>query len=294
MEEFIKFPRTPHLFSAGGAIPRDDLLADDKFRKSFFTQNVTVEEKIDGSNLGFTLDPKTFQIMAQNRSHHVTSQSHSSFKLLDQWITEHPKLFEVLQPHYILYGEWLYAQHSVYYDRLPGYFIAFDIYDRQAKKFLSVAERDKRLKGTGIPVIRTVASGVFKTEDDYKKLLLTEPTLYCAGGAQAVAAAAASNSTASVAVADKKKKNNEKSFKMEKLVGGAQPLEGIYIRVDEGPYLKYRAKIVRPDFIQTVDGSDHWSTKEVVKNTVDIEWMYQLQQEADQEQEQEQQQQQEK
>lgn len=285
MDDFVKFPRTAHLFSAGGNIPRDDLLADDKFRKSFFSQQVTIEEKIDGSNLGFTLDPKTFQIMAQNRSHHVTSQSHSSFKLLDTWIQEHPKLFEVLQPHYILYGEWLYAQHSVYYDRLPGYFIAFDIYDKQAKKFLSVAERDKRLKGTGIPVIRTVASGIFKTEEDYKKVLLTEPTLYCVGGAQAVAQQQ-QQLKQPVAVADKKKKNNEKSFKMDKLADGAQPLEGIYIRVDEGPFLKYRAKIVRPDFIQTVDGSDHWSTKEVVKNTVDIEWMYQLQQEAQQEQEQ--------
>ena len=178
MEEFVKFPRTAHLFSAGGNIPRDDLLFSDKTRNLFFTSHVTVEEKIDGSNLGFSLDPSTLKILAQNRSHHVTSQSHSQFKLLDQWIQDHPKLYDVLQPHYILYGEWMYAQHSVFYDKLPGYFIAFDIFDKQAKQFLSVAERNKRLQGTGIPIVHTVATGVFKNEESYMQLLDLS-TAYC-------------------------------------------------------------------------------------------------------------------
>jgi hypothetical protein len=51
-------------------------------------------------------------------------------------------------------------------------------------------------------------------------------------------------------------------------------LEGIYIRVDDDAagFLKHRAKVVRSDFIQTVDDSGHWSTQVVVKNEIDYEW----------------------
>ena len=35
-------------------------------------------------------------------------------------------------------------------------------------------------------------------------------------------------------------------------------LEGLYLRVDDGPYLKHRAKLVRSDFIQHIDKGTHW------------------------------------
>ena len=37
----------------------------------------------------------------------------------------------------ILYGEWVYAKHSIHYTALPGYFIAFDIWDKQTKTFMA-------------------------------------------------------------------------------------------------------------------------------------------------------------
>jgi hypothetical protein len=37
----------------------------------------------------------------------------------------------ILEPgRHILFGEWCRAQHSVFYSRLPDYFLAFDIWDR--------------------------------------------------------------------------------------------------------------------------------------------------------------------
>ena len=44
------------------------------------------------------------------------------------------------------------------------------------------------------------------------------------------------------------------------------PVEGVYLRVDEGQWLDRRCKIVRPDFIQGI--SQHWMTKVLVKNQV--------------------------
>ena len=37
----------------------------------------------------------------------------------------------------VLYGEWLCARHTVAYDKLPDWFVAFDIFDVPAGRFLS-------------------------------------------------------------------------------------------------------------------------------------------------------------
>ena len=51
----------------------------------------------------------------------------------------------------VLFGEWCYARHTVAYSRLPALFIAFDIYNKRTGSFSSVAERERRLDGLGIP-----------------------------------------------------------------------------------------------------------------------------------------------
>lgn len=47
---------------------------------------------------------------------------------------------------------------------------------------------------------------------------------------------------------------------------GDEPIEGIYIRNESEGYLQNRAKIVRADFIQTID--THWMHKKIEYNTV--------------------------
>ncbi len=53
---------------------RDDLLLDKHEMKEFLSHNITIEEKIDGANLGISLT-SYHQLTFQNRSHYVTSQS---------------------------------------------------------------------------------------------------------------------------------------------------------------------------------------------------------------------------
>ena len=47
-----------------------------------------------------------------------------------------------------MYGEWLYAKHTVYYDALPHYFLEFDIYDKEQAIFLSTKKRKELLGST--------------------------------------------------------------------------------------------------------------------------------------------------
>jgi hypothetical protein len=46
-------------------------------------------------------------------------------------------------PRFILFGEWVYAKHSIHYSKLPAYFIAFDIFDLQNQSFLSGMTKEK-------------------------------------------------------------------------------------------------------------------------------------------------------
>ena len=166
-EDLFKFPRTRHLFDAGGSgVSRDDLLMDAGKEKLFYSQSgrrgkqqlVALEEKVDGANLGVSIGVD-MRLKVQNRSHYVNSKTHRQFSSLDTWLSENSAaLYEILEPgRHVLFGEWLYAKHSVHYTRLPGYFMAFDLYDKEVGKFYSWRERNRRLEGSGIPVVRQIA-----------------------------------------------------------------------------------------------------------------------------------------
>ena len=164
--DLFKFPRTKHLFDAGGSgVSRDDLLMDAGEEKKFYSQPgrgqqqlVAIEEKVDGANLGISIDTD-MNLCVQNRSHFINSKTHKQFSSLDAWLSDNSaSLYEILQPgQHVLFGEWLYAKHSIHYTRLPGYFMAFDIYDRVVGKFFSWRERNRRLEGSGIPIVRQIA-----------------------------------------------------------------------------------------------------------------------------------------
>ena len=42
--------------------------------------------------------------------------------------------------------------------------------------------------------------------------------------------------------------------------------EGLYLRTDNGEHLGARAKLVRPEFMQTLE--EHWSRKHLVPNKI--------------------------
>ncbi len=163
--DILKFPRTKHILDAGGnGVTRDDLLMSKKDAERFIKKKViSVEEKIDGANLGISIS-EDFEILAQNRSHFVTSSSHKQFATIDSWIsTNREDLVKILQNgRFILFGEWMYAKHSIYYTRLPNHFIAFDIFDVRNKSFLGRRKRNEMLKDTEIPSVPLLVEREFQ------------------------------------------------------------------------------------------------------------------------------------
>lgn len=81
-----KFPRSSHLANLGAAT-HDDLLLDANARALFVGKQagvVTLEEKMDGGNIGISLD-KHGRYMFQKRAHFVSSESEPQYAQLETW-----------------------------------------------------------------------------------------------------------------------------------------------------------------------------------------------------------------
>ena len=172
--QFIhKFPRTPHLFNIGGATADDRLLAPKDHELFSSSDQVSICEKVDGAQLGISIDEQ-YKIMVQNRSHYVNSKSHAQFKKLDKWIIDHADaLYEILDPHTILFGEWLFAKHSILYDRLPDYFIAFDLYDKRSKVYYHRNILEKKVQNTNIVLVREIYNGTLPNRKQLLNMINT-------------------------------------------------------------------------------------------------------------------------
>ena len=169
-DNFFKFPSTPHLAALPDVDIRGDKVFSESERHEFLKHHLVVEEKIDGANLGISFDSEG-NIRTQNRGAYLYPPRLGQWKKLGDWLAPRIDiLFESLSDQFILFGEWCYAQHSISYDRLPDWFLGFDIYDKRFGRFLSSERRDALLKQTGIAQVPVVARGYF-TYLEIKKFL---------------------------------------------------------------------------------------------------------------------------
>lgn len=160
-QEIYKFPVTPHLAILGKTIIRDDKVMSRQERAEFLSHELVVEEKVDGANLGISFDDSGI-VKCQNRGAYLESPFMGQWKKLPAWLSSRVDLFlDVLNDQYILFGEWLYAQHSVYYDQLPDWFLGFDIFDKHERKFFSSQKRDSMFQRLGICQAPFMARGHF-------------------------------------------------------------------------------------------------------------------------------------
>lgn len=167
---FFKFPSTPHLITLGGTSVREDKALSQKRREDFLKNILIVEEKIDGANLGISFDAQGTLIL-QNRSSILLPPYSGQWKKLESWLPPRLEIFfDHLFDRYILFGEWCYAKHSVGYNRLPDYFLGFDILDKQKCQFLSLKYRNRIFKEMSISSVPFIQKGLF-TLQQLEKLM---------------------------------------------------------------------------------------------------------------------------
>jgi ATP-dependent RNA circularization protein (DNA/RNA ligase family) len=157
---FFRFPHTPHLAWLGPGQPRDDKVLSSAEAAKVLAGEVVVEEKIDGANVGLSVNDEG-ELCAQNRGSYLDSaSSHPQFKPLFRWLdARRDALSDVLFPDLMLFGEWCWAVHSVRYTKLPDWFLAFDVYDRARNQFWSAARRDELVRSLSMAVVPKLGSG---------------------------------------------------------------------------------------------------------------------------------------
>lgn len=176
MTDFLRFPHTPHVAWLSPGRPREDkVLAPDEVDE-LLAHDVVVEEKVDGANLGFSVDERG-ALLAQNRGAYLDLESpQGQWKPLRRWLsTRRHALVDALTPDLMLFGEWAYAVHSVRYTRLPSFFLAFDVYDRARGEFWSADRRDALVAELAIQSVPELGRGRYDV--DGLKALLGESKL---------------------------------------------------------------------------------------------------------------------
>lgn len=161
MSNFFRFPHTPHLTWIGKHPPRNDKILSSSEKKNLLSQEVVVEEKIDGANIGLSLT-KEGTIQAQSRGSYLHPPYNGQFSRLGNWISLHSqKLQKLLDEKIIIFGEWCTARHSIRYSDLPDWLIFFDVYDRCSEHFWSSARRDDLVSNLGSFSAPIIAKGKF-------------------------------------------------------------------------------------------------------------------------------------
>src|SRR5690606_39501648 len=126
----------------GQEAPRDDKLLDAAEVRALLAKRVLVEEKLDGANLGLSLEPDG-TLRAQNRGQYLLEPHAGQFSRLPAWLAQHGEAIRAaLRPELMLFGEWCAARHSLDYGALPDWCLVFDVYDRNAVRFWSSTRRN--------------------------------------------------------------------------------------------------------------------------------------------------------
>lgn len=157
-----KYPRIPHL--PGSSVSEDDISA------LFPVGEFYVFEKLDGTNLGISM--RGGELVFQNRGGYLENKRpHPQWDAAKNWAfslyENFVSLFTNLPSGSVLFGEWMYAKHSIHYTRLESLFIVYDVYVGN-DKFLPYPEVRFRTTESGF-----LFSPVIAQTDNPESFLLT-------------------------------------------------------------------------------------------------------------------------
>jgi ATP-dependent RNA circularization protein (DNA/RNA ligase family) len=173
----LEYPNLLRLkFDTIQQIRSDKRYADVKMEKDFFkSTELIVEEKLDGSQSA--LGWKHGKPYAQGRSGHISEfDKRVAFDGFWSWIWQNCDKIEKTKGH-LVYGEWMKPQHSIVYDKLPDFFMAFDVYDLKAKRFLDLNKKKEFLTMCGLERTFVIHVGPLNKED-VPKLVDNVPSMY--------------------------------------------------------------------------------------------------------------------
>jgi len=251
MNEIRKYPRTQHIINSR-LQPGDEGFIAAGF-EAIAGRHVVVEEKLDGANAAISFDVAG-NLLLQSRGHYLTGgPAERHFDLMKRWANGlRDRLWPVLGDRFVVYGEWLYAKHTIFYDALPHYFMEFDILDREMDAFLATPERRRLLAGLAVTPVPVLHEGV-----------VASPAALVAMVGRSLYKSERWRETLDKA-ARVPPHRPDMVMRQTDLTDLA---EGLYIKVEEEGRVVGRYKYVRQDFLtRVIDADSHWQSRPILPN----------------------------
>ena len=251
MPTLHKYPRTQHL--EGSRLQPGDEDGECVPVASLAGRHVVIEEKLDGANAGISFDAEG-RLWLQSRGHFLTGGPREKhFDLFKRWAATHASALQTVLGHrFVLYGEWLYAKHTIFYDRLPHYFLEFDILDTVTGAFLGTVERHALLSGLPVASVPVLRAGPCRDLADLTSLI--GPSLYKSPTWREAWTAAALD-------------RGLDPQQTSKETDPSDLMEGLYVKMEEGGQVIGRYKFIRASFLTSVlDSGSHWLRRPILPN----------------------------
>jgi hypothetical protein len=253
MSSIQKYPRTPHLEGSRLQPGDEDLRAVPL--ETLRGRYVVVEEKLDGANAGLSVGDDG-RLRLQSRGHFLTGgHRERHWDLFKSWSAARAaELAPLVAGGRVLYGEWLYAKHTIFYDRLPHYFLEFDLFE-PGLGFLSTARRREVLAGSPVVSVPVLWEG--RVRDPGALPGLVGPSSF-----KSPSWRGALDRSARSAGIDPARARLE--------TDPSDDAEGLYVKVEEDGLVVERYKWIRASFLTSViDSGSHWLSRPILPNRLE-------------------------
>jgi len=92
--------------------------------------SILIEEKMDGANTAI-IRGKGDKWTLQKRRGLADTHAHEQFAFFWNWARANEEKILQIPEGWIVYGELMYATHHIFYDELPDYWLAFDVWNEK-------------------------------------------------------------------------------------------------------------------------------------------------------------------
>ena len=216
---YLKYPRSFHLPWSPG-LGSDDKRMNDV--SGLLNVPLVITEKMDGGNVCLERN----NCFARSHGQPPTHRSYDAFKGL------HARVKYLIESDEQVFGEWLYAEHSIYYDNLPNYLMIIGVRNKLTGYWYEWAKVQVMAEKLGIETVPVLGYKKAKTTKDLEVI-------------------------------------TSDMVKISSLYGEK---EGVVIRNSEGfadkQFTKNLGKWVRANHI--MDKERHWKFKKIKKNGLKV------------------------
>ena len=147
MNDITKYPKTRYL-SFSPSKDNIDVHETGLFdMNNFINKDLIITTKMDGSNLQMSQE----RLAARNGKY----ANHKSFDLAKVLYNE---IGYKIPNDFIIFGEWLYAKHSIHYDDLISYFQVFAVYDKSYNIYLNWQDVEKLSDNLKLSTVQKLGS----------------------------------------------------------------------------------------------------------------------------------------